>query len=186
MDGKENYPVVHIAYEDALAYCNWSGNRLPTEAEWEYAARGGLEKGIFPWGTDRQKLNVMANTWTGTFPTENTSDDGYENKSPVGSYPPNGYGLHDMVGNVWEFTQDWYNYGYYLDVAKKQDTVLNPDGSSIPSNPYTKEKVIRGGSFLCNASYCASFRVSARMPNAMDSSQEHLGFRTVRSVSDKN
>ncbi|RDY59316.1 formylglycine-generating enzyme family protein [Flagellimonas nanhaiensis] len=184
LKGRDNYPVVHIAYEDALAYCNWAGSRLPTEAEWEYAARGGLENGIFPWGKDRQKLNQMANTWTGTFPTKNTQDDGFINKAPVGSFPPNSYGLYDMVGNVWEFTQDWYSYEYYRHLAKKQDTTLNPTGPKKPHNPYTKERVIRGGSFLCNASYCASFRVSARMSNALDSSQEHLGFRTVKSISD--
>ncbi|WP_313777720.1 MULTISPECIES: formylglycine-generating enzyme family protein [Flavobacteriaceae] len=185
LEGKEDFPVVHIAFEDALAYCKWLGRRLPTEAEWEYAARGGLTDGIFPWGTDYQKLDQNANTWTGTFPMENNSSDGYTNKSPVGSFPPNAYGLYDMVGNVWEFTQDWYHSGYYADLAQKEATIINPQGAEIAynaSNPLAKEKVIRGGSYLCNANYCASFRVSARMANSLDSSQEHLGFRTVKSI----
>ncbi len=185
IENKENFPVVHIAYEDALAYCKWIGHRLPTEAEWEYAAKGGLANAIYPWGNDTEKLNQMANTWDGVFPNENGIADGFENKAPVKSFPPNAYGLYDMAGNVWEWTQDWYNVDYYRTLASSSGCILNPQGATSahnPYNPYTKEKILKGGSFLCNASYCASYRVSARMGNSLDSAQEHLGFRTVKSV----
>lgn len=184
LEGMEDFPVVHIAYEDAMAYCKWTGRRLPTEAEWEHAAKGGLNNARFPWGNDISKLSEMANTWEGEFPHINTKADGFENKAPVRSYAPNGYGLYDMAGNVWEFTQDWYNSEYYRKTLQA-GLVKNPMGASQPynpNNPQVQEKVIKGGSFLCNASYCASFRPSARMANSLDSSQEHLGFRTVATI----
>lgn len=182
IEGKENYPVVHVCYEDALAYCKWAHRRLPTEAEWEYAARGNKKNTIYFWGDDRSKLANEANTWEGEFPVYNTKVDGFEGTAPVKSYPSNGFGLYDMAGNVWEFTQDWYNVDYYKELAAKNTTAINPKGASRaynPQNPYLQEKIIKGGSFLCSDSYCSSFRVSARMATSPDSSAEHVGFRTV-------
>lgn len=184
IEGKDLYPVVHIAFEDALAYCSWTGRRLPTEAEWEYAARGNLMGTIYFWGDDAAQLTERANTWEGEFPVSNSTTDGYELRAPVKSYPPNGFGLYDMAGNVWEWTSDWYNAKYYGQLHSQKRVSVNPQGaitSYNPNNPYAKEKVIKGGSFLCNASYCGSYRVSARMGSSLDSSLEHLGFRAVLS-----
>ncbi|SHG70626.1 formylglycine-generating enzyme family protein [Flagellimonas flava] len=181
--GMENEPVVHIAYEDALAYCEWAGRRLPTEAEWEYAARGGNANNIHYWGDAVDSLAQNANTWTGNFPKDNDKEDGFERRAPVKSYPPNGYGLHDMAGNVWEWTSDWYNSNYYQELSSTGTITKNPRGATRAfnsGNPYAVERVIKGGSFLCSASYCASYRVSARMATSLDSSLEHLGFRTVK------
>ena len=180
IEGKEDDPVVHIAYEDALAYCNWAGRRLPTEAEWEYAARAGKKDALFFWGNDTKELSSFANTWEGEFPVVNTKKDGFERRAPVMSYPKNDFGLFDMAGNVWEWTSDWYNTNYYNSLKGKK--IKNPEGADKAYNsvnPYVEEKVIKGGSFLCSASYCASYRISARMANTLDSSMEHLGFRTV-------
>jgi len=188
IEGKENYPVVHISYEDALAYCEWKGHRLPTEAEWEYAAKGGTPNAIYPWANESEKLHQMANTWDGTFPEENAGDDGYKKSAPVKSFAPNAYGLYDMAGNVWEWTQDWYNSDYYKALASKEVLTKNPQGADKPYNPYNpyiQEKIIKGGSFLCNANYCASYRISSRMGNSLDSAQEHVGFRTVKSAEKK-
>ncbi|PWL37614.1 formylglycine-generating enzyme family protein [Flagellimonas aquimarina] len=182
IEGKENYPVVHISYEDAKAYCDWAGRRLPTEAEWELAAWGDKRNSIFFWGNDIALLNKNANTWEGEFPVENTQEDGFEASAPIKSYAPNSLGLYDMAGNVWEWTSDWYNTYYYQKQADNIKVPLNPQGPISPynqQNPYVKEKVMKGGSFLCSASYCASYRVSARMATSIDSSLEHLGFRTV-------
>jgi len=183
--GKENDPVVHIAYEDALAYCEWAGRRLPTEAEWERAAQGVHTTSIYLWGDDTSELSKKANTWEGEFPLTNTKADGFDKRAPVKAYPPNDFGLYDMAGNVWEWTGDWYDTGYYAKVADTNTILKNPQGAASPYNardPYAKEKVMKGGSFLCNASYCASYRISARMATSLDSSLEHLGFRTVASV----
>lgn len=182
--GLDNHPVVHIAFEDALAYCKWSGKRLPTEAEWEYAARGGNLNTIYYWGDNTNQLNENANTWEGSFPISNTLEDGYGLRAPVGSFKPNGFGLFDMSGNVWEWTSDWYNTRYYRDLYEKGQ-VLNPSGAKVaynPSNPRMQERVIKGGSFLCSAMYCASYRISSRMATSEDSSLEHVGFRTVISL----
>lgn len=182
--GKDKNPVVHIALEDAQAYCKWANRRLPTEAEWEYAARGGKNDAIFFWGNDASKLREYANTWTGEFPVYNDQADGAEHIMEVGMYPSNEYSLYDMAGNVWEWTEDWYNTEYYKSFTDG-DLSINPKGAVKPlnpSNPYASEKVIRGGSFLCSDSYCASYRLSARMNAAPDSSTDHIGFRTVVSI----
>lgn len=183
IEGKDNYPVVHIAYEDALAYCKWSNRRLPSEAQWESAAQGTNENTIFTWGNNFKMLNSNANTWQGVFPTKNNSKDGFEYSSPVKSYPPNSIGIFDMTGNVWELTSDLFNANYYnqLELSKP---ILNPTGakkSFSPSNPFQKEYIIKGGSYLCHVSYCASFRISARMGTSYDSGSDHVGFRTVAS-----
>lgn len=182
LSGKENNPVVHISYEDVIAYCEWAGRRLPTEAEWERAARGNQRGKTFSWGDDHTVLSQMANSWEGEFPVSNTKKDGFELRADVGSYPPNDYGLYDMAGNVWEWTNDWYNTDYYKQVKQGGSVLVNPTGAETPYNerdPYARERVIKGGSFLCSASYCASYRISARMATSLDSAQEHLGFRTV-------
>ena len=181
LEGKKNYPVVHIALEDALAYCKWAERRLPTESEWESAAQGTNSDAIFTWGNNATILNANANTWQGVFPTRNDSKDGFEFISPVKSYPPNSIGLYDITGNVWEITSDLFNVNYYkeIDISKP---LLNPKGANksySPSNPYQVENVMKGGSFLCHDSYCASFRISAKMGVAVDSGSDHMGFRTV-------
>lgn len=182
--GKDNFPVVHIAYDDAMAYCKWAERRLPTEAEWELAARGNRLNSIYFWGDDVSKLKEYANTWEGEFPINNLALDGYRFLAPVQSYLPNDNGLYDMAGNVWEWTSDWYNSNYYKELASTDRVVQNPKGAKSAfnsSNPYARERVIKGGSFLCSASYCASYRISARMATSPDSGMEHLGFRTVLS-----
>lgn len=185
LEGKEDHPVVHVSYEDAEAYCKWVGRRLPTEAEWEYAARGNKKNTIYFWGEDRSQLSKMVNSWEGEFPVNNTLEDGYERTAAVKSYPSNDFGLFDMAGNVWEFTSDWYNLRYYDELAASGKTAINPKGATKsynPNNPYLDEKIIKGGSFLCSDSYCASYRASSRMGTSLDSSSEHVGFRTVATV----
>ena len=181
IEEKDDFPVVHVAYEDALAYANWANRDLPTEAEWEAAAHGKLNGGIYTWGNDESKLNKEANTWQGQFPVKNIPEDGYKYASQVRSFPANSLGIYDMAGNVWEFTKDNFDINYY-NTALQQGELLNPKGSTAynnPESPYQKEKVIKGGSFLCNKSYCSSYRISARMGSTMDSGSDHLGFRTV-------
>lgn len=184
IEGIDDYPVVHIAYDDALAYCEWADRRLPTEAEWEYAARANQKEAIFFWGNDHDQLSANANTWEGEFPVANNINDGYESRAPVMTYPRNAFGLYGMAGNVWEWTSDWYNVNYYEECLKK-GLMINPQGASVPYNPslpYAKQKIIKGGSFLCSNSYCASYRISSRMAISLDSSVEHLGFRTVKFI----
>jgi formylglycine-generating enzyme required for sulfatase activity len=183
--GKEDFPVVQIAYEDALAYCEWANRRLPTEAEWELASRAGTYGTVYNWGNDVSVLSDKANTWEGNFPVNNSKADGFELRAPVKSYPANAYGIYDMAGNVWEWTSDWYNANYYKEINGQHTVLINPRGANspfTPNNPLAKEKVIKGGSFLCSDSYCASYRVSARMGSSMDSSLEHTGFRTVVTI----
>ena len=185
IEGKENHPVVHITHQDALAYCKWAKRRLPTEAEWESAALGKYTNSIFTWGDDADLLNANANTWQGVFPVKNETKDGFEFIAPVKSYPSNSLGLYDMAGNVWEVTADFFNVNHYNELGISK-IIVNPKGPEKPynpNNPYQVEYVMKGGSFLCNDSYCASFRISAKMGVAEDSSSDHMGFRTVADVS---
>ncbi|MCH4822287.1 formylglycine-generating enzyme family protein [Gramella lutea] len=184
IEGKDNFPVVHISFEDAQAYCRWAGRRLPTEAEWEAAAHGKRPGGVYTWGNDKKELNFLANTWQGEFPLKNIPEDGFKYAAPVKSFPANSLGLFDMAGNVWEWTKDWYDEQYYQKLLEQGEVInpLGPEKPYNPANPYEKEKVIKGGSFLCNESYCASYRITAKMPQALDSGSDHLGFRTVATV----
>ncbi len=181
-----DHPVVHIAWEDAQAYAQWAGKRLPTEAEWEWAAIGGNNDNKYPWGNGSiEDAHDKANFWQGNFPYQNTAADGYIATSPVKSYPPNAYGLYDMAGNVWEWCSDKYNIRTYAEAEEKGKS-LNPQGPSEsfdPNEPYVKNKyAIRGGSFLCNDSYCSGYRTARRMPSEGESGANHKGFRCVRGV----
>jgi sulfatase modifying factor 1 len=184
-----NHPVVHIAYEDAVAYCSWGGNRLPTEAEFEFASRGGLNRKRYAWGDEfLPGGRYMANTFQGHFPDLNTGEDGYLATAPVGSFPANGYGLFDMAGNVWEWTSDWYRADYYQTLATSGGIAINPKGpaeSFDPSEPGVKKRVQRGGSFLCTDQYCARYIAGARGKGEPDTGTNHLGFRCVRDSSAK-
>jgi formylglycine-generating enzyme required for sulfatase activity len=177
IDGRDRHPVTHVAYADADAYAAWAGKELPTEAEWEYAARGGLEGATYPWGNDfMPNGRPMANTWQGRFPWENLRHDGYERTSPVRAFPPNGYGLYDVVGNVWEWTSDW------LDVHPQPGGPCCVSGQSRPATTRAggePRRVIKGGSHLCAPNYCLRYRPAARQGETVDTSTSHLGFRCV-------
>jgi formylglycine-generating enzyme required for sulfatase activity len=185
ISGKAQHPTVHIAHEDAEAYAAWADKALPTEAEWERAARGGLEGAAYVWGDEfAPGGKQMANTWQGWFPYQNTREDGHEGTSPVGSYPANGYGLVDMAGNVWEWTADWWAAAH-APVSSPCCAPANPRGGAaetshdLTDTSRTPRRVIKGGSHLCAPSYCLRYRPAARSPQAMDSSTSHLGFRCI-------
>ena len=186
---KEKYPVVHIAYDDALAYCKWIGKRLPTEAEFEFAARGGLDRNPYAWGDEfRPGGKWMANTFQGHFPNKDTGEDGFVGVAPVGSFPPNRYGLYDIAGNVWEWCSDWYRPDYHQTLADKGGIARNPQGppdSYDPSEPGTKKRVHKGGSFLCTDQYCKRYEPGGRGKGEPDTGTNHLGFRCVKSATTK-
>ena len=183
IQGKAEYPVVQIAYEDAVAYAKWAGKRLPTEAEWEFAARGGMAGKPFVWGDEfRPKGKWMANTHQGHFPNVDTGDDGFVGPSPVAHYPPSAYGLYDMAGNVWQWTSDWYRPDYYGQLASVGSVIRNPQGPESafdPAEPNQPKRVQRGGSYLCTDQYCSRYIVGTRGKGEVTTGTNHLGFRCV-------
>jgi sulfatase modifying factor 1 len=188
LEGLERHPAVHVAYEDAETYAKWAEKDLPTEAEWEYAARGGIEEARFTWGDEHfPSGKAMANAWQGDFPWKNLLLDGYEGTSPVGAFPANGYGLHDMAGNVWEWTADWYVPRHADEVVKPccgpavNPRIVSPEKSYDPAQPQFRipRKVVKGGSFLCAPNYCLRYRPAARQPQMIDTGMSHIGFRCV-------
>ncbi len=192
-DGKQDklkellrYPVTQVSWYDAVAYAKWAGKRLPTEAEFEYALRSGKQNNMYPWGNE--KLNdkkYYGNFLQGDFPYTNTAKDGYALTAPVKSFPPNAFGLYDLVGNVWEWTNDWYSAIYYKELLDKGGVANNPSGPEKTyevNNPYTVSKVVRGGSFLCSDGWCSGYRNSRRMRLSPDSGMQHVGFRCVRDI----
>jgi formylglycine-generating enzyme required for sulfatase activity len=183
--GKDNHPVVHVAFEDVTAYAKWAGKRLPTEAEFEFAARGKLDRNLYPWGNELKPQNrAVANTWQGRFPSKDSAEDGYAGTSPVEAFPPNGFGLYDMGGNVWQWCADWYRPDYYAELAKGSAIAPNPNGpaeSYDPQEPGAAKRVLKGGSYLCTDQYCARYLAGSRGKSEVTSGASNLGFRLVRS-----
>ncbi len=178
IQGLDDHPVVHISWYDAVAYCDWAGKRLPTEAEWEFAARGGMQQNPYVWGDEKPSdVEPQANIWQGQFPYRNTARDGFMRTAPVKSFKPNPYGLFDMAGNVWEWCSDWFRQDTYS--LRANTDVINPIGPERTDHPLEPRRVQRGGSFLCHRDYCSSYRPSARMSSSADSGLSHLGFRCV-------
>jgi formylglycine-generating enzyme required for sulfatase activity len=185
LTGRGKYPVVQIAYDDAAAYAKWAGKRLPTEAEWEFAARGGLAGSLYPWGDEfHPQGKAAANTYQGTFPVEDTGEDGFAGIAPVARFSPNAYGLYDVAGNVWEWCSDWYRPDYYALLAALGRVARNPRGpesSFDPVEPMEKKRAHRGGSFLCTDQYCTRYMVGTRGKGEVSTGSDHVGFRCVRS-----
>ena len=185
---RASHPVVHVAYQDALAYARWAGKDLPSEAEWEFAARGGASGKLYPWGDElKPEGRFAANIYQGEFPVRDTAVDGFAGSAPVASFAANAYGLHDMAGNVWEWTLDWYRADEYTRLARNGETVdpRGPDSSFDPSEPQTRKRVQRGGSFLCTSDYCTRYMVGTRGKAEPHSPSGHVGFRCVMRVTQK-